>query len=158
MEFPPVIFGGLGTAVGGLVTASANAGIATAVLLFGESAGAAYGQFVSLPEAVRTIPARRRAVGATIFEVSWFQGIEAIAQTAAKWRPDILHLHSFWLWPLAQGLRARLGKPLVYTVHSLDRAEDELGRGPSECLTQWVGQQSRNQRRRSRRRFNSKRT
>jgi glycogen synthase len=141
-EFPPVIFGGLGTAVGGLVTASANAGIATAVLLFGESAGAEYGQSVSLSEAVRTIPATRLAVGATIFEVSWFQGIDAIARTAAQWRPDILHLHSFWLWPLAQGLRARLGKPLVYTVHSLDRAEYELGRGPLECLTQWVGQQS----------------
>jgi glycosyltransferase involved in cell wall biosynthesis len=118
-EFPPVIFGGLGTAVGGLVKASANAGIATAVLLFGESAGASYGKFVSLPEAVRTIPVIRSAVGATIFEVSWFQGIDAIAQTAAKWCPDVLHLHSFWLWPLAQGLRARLGKPLVYTVASL---------------------------------------
>ncbi len=141
-EFPPVIFGGLGTAVGGLVKASANAGIATAVLLFGESAGETYGKFVLLPEAVRTFPVTRSAVGATIFEVSWFQGVEAIAKTAAKWRPDILHLHSFWLWPLAEGLRARLGKPLVYTVHSLDRAEYELGRGPSECLTQWVGQQS----------------
>ena len=140
-EFPPVIFGGLGTAVGGLVKASANAGIATAVLLFGESAGETYGKFVLLPEAVRTFPVTRSAVGATIFEVSWFQGVEAIAKTTAKWRPDILHLHSFWLWPLAEGLRARLGKPLVYTVHSLDRAEYELGRGPSECLTQWVGQQ-----------------
>ena len=139
-EFPPVIFGGLGTAVGGLVKASANAGIATAVLLFGESAGETYGKFVLLPKAARTVPAIRSAVGATIFEVSWFQGIDAIAQTAAKWRPDILHLHSFWLWPLAQGLRAQLGKPLVYTVHSLDRAEYELGRGPSECLTQWIGQ------------------
>jgi glycosyltransferase involved in cell wall biosynthesis len=141
-EFPPVIFGGLGTAVGGLVKASANAGIATAVLLFGESAGATYGKFVLLPEAARTAPATRLAVGATIFEVSWFQEIDAIAQTAAKWCPDILHLHSFWLWPLAQGLRARLGKPLVYTVHSLDRAEYELGQGPAECLTQWIGQEA----------------
>ena len=141
-EFPPVIFGGLGTAVGGLVKASANAGIATGVLLFGESAGTAYGKFVPLTAESAQGPITRLAAGATIYEVSWFQGIDAIAQTAAKWRPDILHLHSFWLWPLAQGLRARLDKPLVYTVHSLDRAEYELGRGPSECLTQWVGQQS----------------
>jgi glycogen synthase len=141
-EFPPVIYGGLGTAVGGLVKASANAGIATGVMLFGDSAGTAYGKFVTLPEAASRVPATRRATGATIFEVSWFQGIDAIAQTAAMWRPDILHLHSFWLWPLAQGLRARLGKPLVYTVHSLDRAEYELGQGPLECLTQWVGQEA----------------
>jgi glycogen synthase len=141
-EFPPVIYGGLGTAVGGLVKASANAGILTGVLLFGESAGAAYGKFVLLPEAVSRVPMTRSAAGATIFEVSWFQGIDAITQTAATWRPDILHLHSFWLWPIAQGLCARLGKPLVYTVHSLDRAEYELGQGPRECLTQWVGQEA----------------
>jgi glycogen synthase len=34
-EFPPVIWGGLGTAVGGLVTASAKSGITIAVLLVG---------------------------------------------------------------------------------------------------------------------------
>jgi glycogen synthase len=141
-EFPPVIFGGLGTAVGGLVKASATAGITTGVLLFGESAGGSYGNFVLLPETARPVQATRSAVGARVFEVSWFQGIEAIAQTAASWDPDILHLHSFWLWPLARELRARLGKPLVYTIHSLDRAEYELGRGPAECLTQWIGQEA----------------
>ncbi|HEU4680028.1 MAG TPA: glycosyltransferase family 4 protein, partial [Terrimicrobiaceae bacterium] len=141
-EFPPVIYGGLGTAVGGLVKASATAGITTGVLLFGEFAGGDYGKFVPLPETARGKIATRSDVGATVFEVSWHQGVDAIAQTAAKWRPDILHLHSFWLWPLAQGLRARLGAPLVYTVHSLDRAEYELGQGPAECLTQWVGQES----------------
>jgi glycogen synthase len=140
-EFPPVIYGGLGTAVGGLVKASATAGITTGVLLFGECGGASYGKFVSLQEAPRPLTTHS-AIGAKIFEVSWHQGIEAIARTAASWRPDILHLHSFWLWPIARGLRARLGKPLVYTVHSLDRAEYELGQGPAECLTQWVGQET----------------
>jgi glycosyltransferase involved in cell wall biosynthesis len=140
-EFPPIIYGGLGTAVGGLVKASATAGITTGVLLFGECRGSSYGKFVSLQEPAR--PRRTHsAVGAKIFEVSWHQGVEAIARTAATWRPDILHLHSFWLWPVARGLRARLGKPLVYTVHSLDRAEYELGQGPAECLTQWVGQEA----------------
>jgi len=32
-EFPPVIYGGLGTAVGGWVTASARAGVTVAVQL-----------------------------------------------------------------------------------------------------------------------------
>jgi glycogen synthase len=141
-EFPPVIFGGLGTAVGGLVKASATAGITTGVLLFGDCAGGGYGKFVLLPEMAPPVQATRLAVGARVFEVSWFQGIEAIAQTAASWDPDILHLHSFWLWPLARELRARLRKPLVYTIHSLDRAEYELGRGPAECLTQWIGQEA----------------
>ena len=34
-EFPPVIWGGLGTAVGGLATASARAGLSVGVLLIG---------------------------------------------------------------------------------------------------------------------------
>ena len=34
-EFPPVIWGGLGTAVGGLANASAHAGISVGVLLVG---------------------------------------------------------------------------------------------------------------------------
>lgn len=49
-EFPPVIYGGLGTAIGGLVEASARAGIGVGVLLFGPWAGPAYG---------RTVPLRR---------------------------------------------------------------------------------------------------
>ena len=40
-EFPPIIYGGLGTATGGLVRALAKSGIETAVFLFGPSSGAA---------------------------------------------------------------------------------------------------------------------
>jgi len=142
-EFPPLIYGGLGTAVGGLVKASASAGIVTGVLLFGQNDGAAYGKFVPLPQLAASATARpRTAGGTTILEVSWFQDAKAIARIAARWQPDILHLHSFWLWPIARALRERLGKPLVYTVHSIDRAEYELGQGPPECLTQWSGQES----------------
>src|SRR4029077_19479188 len=141
-EFPPVIYGGLGTAVGGLVEASANAGMAVGVLLFGQTAGPGFGKFGALTETATHIVGTRLAAGATIFEVSWFQGIESVAQIVTMWQPDVLHLHSFWLWPIAQALRDRVRKPLVYTVHSLDRAEYELGQGPPETLTQWVGQES----------------
>jgi glycogen synthase len=141
-EFPPVIYGGLGTAVGGLVQASANAGTTVGVLLFGHAAGSGYGEFVPLAEAATSSAAKHTAAGVTIFEVSWFEGIESLAQVTARWQPDVLHLHSFWLWPVAQALRERLRKPLVYTVHSLDRAEYELGQGPPETLTQWVGQEA----------------
>ena len=46
-EFPPVIYGGLGTAVGGLVHAAARAGMEVAVLLVGAGGEA------SLPTADR---------------------------------------------------------------------------------------------------------
>jgi len=38
------------------------------------------------------------------------------------------------LWPIAQTLHERSGKPLVYHVHSLDRAEYEIGQEPSPWL------------------------
>ncbi len=137
-EFPPVIYGGLGTATGGLVKALAQAGVEVAVLLIGPTAGSSYGEFKPL---VGNSGARRhRSGGVTIFEVSWFQHLDAITRIVASWRADILHLHSFWLWPIAQAIRQRLGTPLVYTVHSLDRAEYEIGAGPPQCVGQW-GQQ-----------------
>jgi len=132
-EFPPVIYGGLGTAIGGLVRASASAGLQVGVLLFGSIAGSSYGQFVPLPKKIR-LDQTRTDGSVTIFGVSWFQGIETCTRIAANFRADILHLHSFWLWSTAQALRDRLAKPLVYTVHSLDRAEYELGQWPPQCI------------------------
>src|SRR5262249_38272873 len=77
-----------------------------------------------------------------IFEASWFEDIESLVRRVRAWGADLLHLHSFWLWPIAQALRDRLGLPLVYTVHSLDRAEYERGAGPPQCIGQWVQQES----------------
>src|ERR1043166_7776803 len=140
-EFPPVIYGGLGTAIGGLVKALAKAGVAVGVLLFGSTAGPSYGKFVPSPKKIRGTRTPTDA-NTTIFGVSWFEGIEACARIAAKFRADILHLHPFGLWPIAEALRDRLAKPLVYTVHSLDRAEYELGQGPPQCVSQWVSQEA----------------
>ena len=41
-EYPPLIYGGLGTAVGGLVQASAAAGLEVAVLLVGHGSSQGY--------------------------------------------------------------------------------------------------------------------
>lgn len=49
-EFPPLIYGGLDTAVGGLVNASASAGIETAVLLVGARDGSSYGPVGTINE------------------------------------------------------------------------------------------------------------
>src|SRR5262245_39823776 len=105
-EFPPIIYGGLGTATGGLVRALVKSGIDTAVLLFGPNSGCSYGQF--RPLARDAAAKRRRTNGATIFEVSWFLDPAAIVAIAARWRPDVLHLHSFWIWPIAEIGRAHV--------------------------------------------------
>lgn len=141
-EFPPVIYGGLGTAIGGLVSASVRAGITVWVLLVGETGHGGYGQpssqehAVSDPEQGVDPPA-----GVTICQVSWLNAMEFAIHLVQTWRPDVVHLHPFWLWPVARAIQERTGTPLVYTVHSLDRAEYEMGQGPPECLPQWETQE-----------------
>jgi glycogen synthase len=142
-EWPPVIYGGLGTAVSGLVTASARAGMTVGVLLVGETGLGEYGQPIL---ADHTLTHQEEVIAkpgeVKIFHVSWIDAIETSAHLVEKWRPEVVHLHSFWLWPIASVIQERLGTPLVYTVHSLDRAEYELGQGPPECLTQWKVQEA----------------
>jgi len=141
-EFPPVIWGGLGTAVGGLVTASARAGMTVGVLLVGgalvvgdEAQAGGYGSgwrpawfrdgeepgAATSPEGIR------------FFQVSPEGAVRAALRLARRWRPDVVHLHSAWLWPAARALQERAGVPVVFTVHSLDRAEYEIG----QFITSW---------------------
>ena len=136
-EFPPIIYGGLGTAVGGLVAASSQAGIETAVLLVGAGGDPSYQRPTSTDSGPTNEPAIRSIAGIHVHPVSHADAERYALRLILDWRPDVLHLHVFWLWPLARALRARTGLNIVYTVHSLDRAEYELGKGPPECLSQW---------------------
>ncbi|RUW85593.1 glycosyltransferase family 4 protein [Mesorhizobium sp. M1E.F.Ca.ET.063.01.1.1] len=141
-EFPPIIYGGLGTAIGGLVHASARAGIDVAVLLVGGRSNSSYWsapEAKQLPEAATST--QGEDPGIRLLHASYQEALEMGVRWLRGWKPDVLHLHSFWLWPLARELRKRTGVPLVYTVHSLDRAEYEIGQGPPECLAQWDTQQ-----------------
>jgi glycogen synthase len=134
-EFPPVIYGGLGTAVGGWVGASASSGIDVGVLLvegplvvaeshywggYGLGSGAA-------PRVVET-------GGITFFQTNWAEAIETGVSVVERWRPDIVHLHTAMLWPVAREIQRRTKRPLVYHVHSVDRAEYEIGREPNLWL------------------------
>lgn len=139
-EFPPVIYGGLGTAVGGLVTASPQAGIEAAVLLVGAGGDPSYRRPAAADHAVTNAADIRFVAGIHVHPVSHADAEGYALRLIADWQPDVLHLHVFWLWPLARALRARTGVGIVYTVHSLDRAEYELGQGPPECLGQWETQ------------------
>lgn len=140
-EFPPLVYGGLGTAVGGLAGASARCGIDIAILLVGTDGDPSYPRLAS-DAAVAPATERPSAQPGICILPAPHDAAEATGILhARRWRPDILHLHSFWLWPVAEAIRERTGVPIVYTVHSLDRAEYEIGQGPPECLTQWHIQQ-----------------
>ena len=135
-EFPPLVYGGLGTAIGGLVNASAHAGIEVAVLLVASDGKASYQWPATTSRAEAADVVDNRNAGIHLLHASHDSAHAIGMDWLRAWRADVLHLHVFWLWPLARSLREQTGIPIVYTVHSLDRAEYELGRGPPECLTQ----------------------
>ncbi|WP_257453670.1 glycosyltransferase family 4 protein [Archangium lipolyticum] len=140
-EYPPVIWGGLGTAVGGLATASARAGLSTGVLLVGGvlAVGGSYAT------AWQPATLARNSIdqpiidseGVMFFHVSPFDAIRAGVELVRRWKPDVLHLHTAWLWSVARAIQEQTGTPLVFTVHSLDRAEYEIGK----LYTHWQEQE-----------------
>jgi len=144
-EFPPVIWGGLGTAVGGLANASAHAGISVGVLLVGGAlviGDGSYGGWRPISFGDRDAPADEplaiSAEGVSFFQVAPADAEAAAIRLVKKWKPDLVHLHTAWFWPVARAIREQTGTPLVYTVHSLDRAEYEIG----DFVTHWDTQET----------------
>ena len=136
-EFPPLVYGGLGTAVGALASASVRHGVEVTVLLVGWDGEACYQRPTNLGPGLDGTLSTPCQAGVHVLPASHRLAEEIGVQWTHEWRPDVLHLHSFWLWPVAEGIRRRTGVPIVYTVHSLDKAEYEIGEGPPECLMQW---------------------
>ena len=148
-EYPPVIFGGLGTAVGGWVKASARGGLSVGVLLvegplvLDDVAEVRYGAPMgssSLHQSEPSVVVDRE--GITFYRTSSSTAIEAGLRMIREWRPDVLHLHTAMLWWVAETLRAQTGLPLVYHVHSVDRAEYELGEEPNQWLAHSEAQEA----------------
>jgi glycogen(starch) synthase len=142
-EYPPVIWGGLGTAVGGLVTASAHAGILVGVLLVGgvllvdEMNYGSPWQPVSVEHFMSDQPVVD-SEGVIFFHVAAADAIEAGIRLVRTWKPDVIHLHTAWLWPVAHAIEEQTGTPIVFTVHSLDRAEYQIGQIPVHWEAQEV--------------------
>jgi glycogen(starch) synthase len=67
----------------------------------------------------------------------WDESVEL----AERWKPDVIHVHPVELWPLANAIRQRTGARIVYTVHSLNLAEYQIGQEPPEILGLWRTQQ-----------------
>ena len=144
-EFPPVIWGGLGTAVGGLATASAHAGISVGVLLVGGAlvlGDGSYGSWKPISHEQQNLAPDESLVinsdGVLFFQASPGEAEETGIRLVRKWKPDVVHLHTAWFWPIARAIREHTNTPLVYTVHSLDRAEYEIG----DFVTHWETQET----------------
>ena len=139
-EFPPVIFGGLGTAVGGLVYALADAGLEVGVLLVGGvllSAGrnvSYYGGYNSTGNN-QNIETDNAGGKISFFQINSHDNIHRAVDIVNEWAPDAIHFHTAMVWPVMDYIRRYVSIPMVYTVHSVDIAEYEIGNEPSHILT-----------------------
>ena len=140
-EYPPVIWGGLGTAVGGLTTASALAGIEVDVLLVRHANAMSYGQRVTTYE-VRRNGTNQAPSLVTLFEVPYHDAISVGLRLVRERKPDVVHIHPVELWPVAKAIKEQTDTPVVYTVHSLNLAEYEVGKEPPEILNLWHTQRA----------------
>jgi len=142
-EYPPVIWGGLGTAVGGLTKASAQAGIDIDVLLIRHAGDEmSYGHKISATTSRDQTQRRVLAGNVTCFTLAHENASANAIRLARQLQPDVIHIHPVELWPVAQALHQALGIPIVYTVHSLNLAEYEVGKEPPEILNLWRLQQA----------------
>lgn len=137
-EFPPLIYGGMGTAVGGWVTSSARSGLSVAVelvegpLVLGDQPHVVHGAPHDRPQAGLGLV--EGPAGVEFLQVQWAEGSQAGVELVRAWQPDIVHLHTAVLWPVAQAILDEVGVPLVYHVHSVDRAGYEIGEEPNLWL------------------------
>jgi glycogen(starch) synthase len=142
-EYPPIVWGGLGTVVGGLTKATGSAGIAVDVLLVRHEFSSSYGQLV--PSWTVAAPADEAPSSetkpVTIFVVSRNDAVSAAIKLAQERKPEVIHVHPVELWPIAKAIKQALAIPVVYTVHSLNLAEYEFGNEPPEILNLWHTQQ-----------------
>src|SRR2546423_14558276 len=104
-KYPPIIYGGLGTAIGGLVEASARSGLEVGVLLIGETGLAAYGQQAQSNEST-ALQAFALPQGVRIFPTPWGAAPDYALRLGTRGRPAVIHLHASCLWGIAKHLQA----------------------------------------------------
>lgn len=127
-EYPPVITGGMASAVSGLVSECARTGMTILVVHIRDMRRKEYRQpsSLKLPNSSQCgiiIP-----IVLNVFKIN--DAINLCIDLARKWKPDIIHLHTFSLLPIALSIKGQIGTPMVYTVHSLEREEDSPHMSP----------------------------
>jgi len=134
-EFPPLVFGGIGTSVGGLVTGSARAGIDVGVQLV-EATPASESGYNWYGYGYRGTGVgvfRRSAARASGIEFLWTSSADAEdagVHFSERWRADVVHVHTATLWYVAQAIMKR-GTPVIFHVHAVERAELEITQDPT---------------------------
>jgi glycogen(starch) synthase len=128
-EFPPFIWGGLGRAVGGVVSGLQASGVRVAVAFVSDEADLKnirfYGRTAGLAEDTPEFSSD------AFLLINSSHETEATISRLQAWGPHLLHVHTTWLLDVAQVFKRALNIPLVYTVHAYHRAEYEIGQNVS---------------------------
>jgi glycogen synthase len=72
--------------------------------------------------------------GVMFFQASWVDAPAVGLGLMRTWQPDVVHLHTAMLWYVAEVIQRATHAPIVYHVHSVDRAEYEIGQEPNQRL------------------------
>jgi len=123
IEYPPIIYGGIGTSLNGLVNASASSGSEIFVLVVSQRS------FANTVNKEDLVNANSKNIK-TMY-ISYDKSRETIVKLVTSWKPDIIHLHSSTIWGIAKQL-LRFNIPIIYTMESIYRAEFDMGHGPDE--------------------------
>jgi glycogen(starch) synthase len=126
--------------VGGLTIAAARAGIVADVLLVRDPGQGGYGCIVPVDYPTIDQPGAQGPARLTLYQAGWADMEDAAVELARRLRPDLVHVHPVELWRAARRIREALGTPVVYTAHSLNVAEYEIGQDGG-CASLWRDQQ-----------------
>lgn len=132
-DLPPRHTGGLSTAVGGLVKASARYGLGVSVLSFDAWRPTRAGAPAPCEPGIED--------GVEVLRVTHPDHLGAAREFARAARPNVLHVHHGMLWPLAASLREELGVAAVKTVHVVQREMNAL-RKTTEHTRSLAGQEA----------------
>jgi glycogen synthase len=141
-EFPPFIDGGLAIAVGELVQELLRKGAMIKILHIQDTGCKRYKGIIT----EKTHTNRWQNILAhhflamDTFQMSYV--IETCADFIGRWKPDIVHVHTFNSFPVANAIKDRFGIPIIYTVHTLERNEEYGHMSPLEYLTRCAIQEA----------------
>jgi 1,4-alpha-glucan branching enzyme len=117
-EYPPMTKGGIANAAFGMVSASVQAGIETAVVLIGDY-NSEFGKQLSVLYPLKDGVNSKEV---TIFLIPWENAIKETVRLVKMLNPDLLHLHTFLLFPIAYAIKNEIGTRMVHSIHALERA------------------------------------
>jgi glycogen(starch) synthase len=129
-EYPPMMNGGMANAVCGIATASASNGIDTGVIFIGDPSPDHNSQLPTSNIFKDEIASNE----VKIFLIPWDNAIDESIRIVKLLKPDILHLHSWLLFPVAYAIKKQTCTPMVYTVHAIERAHSN--KNPLDYLLQ----------------------